>query len=74
MIKIIYQDKEIGVEDQNIGTISYEITLNEDITGYDVIDAIVKVMRVAEFHPDTIDRALRAALGIPEEEIEKIEE
>lgn len=74
MIKIIYQDKEIGVEDQNIGTINYEITLNEDITGYDVIDAIVKVMRVAEFHPDTIDRALRAALGIPEEEIEKIEE
>lgn len=74
MIKIIYQDKEIGVEDQNIGTINYEITLNEDITGYDVIDAIVKVMRVAEFHPDTIDRALRAALGIPEEKIEKIEE
>lgn len=74
MIKIIYQDKEIGVEDQNIGTINYEITLNEDITGYDVIDAIVKVMRVAEFHPDTIDRALRAALGIPEEEIGKIEE
>lgn len=74
MIKIIYQDKEIGVEDQNIGTINYEITLNEDITGYDVIDAIVKVMKVAEFHPDTIDRALKAALGIPEEEIEKIEE
>lgn len=74
MIKIIYQDKEIGVEDQNIGTINYEITLNEDITGYDVIDAIVKVMRVAEFHPDTIDRALKAALGIPEEEIEKIED
>ena len=74
MIKIIYQDKEIGVEDQNIGTINYEITLNEDITGYDVIDAIIKVMRIAEFHPDTIDRALKAALGIPEEEIEKIED
>lgn len=74
MIKIILDDRELGVEDQEIGAIHYEIDLNADATGYDVIDAIVKVMNIAEYHPQTIDRALRAALGLPEEEIEKIEE
>lgn len=70
MIKIILTDKEIGVEDQEVGTIHYEVELNSDATGYDVIDAIVKVMNIAEYHPKTIEKALRAALGLPEEEIE----
>lgn len=71
MIKIILDDKEFGVEDQEIGTIHYEVDLSGDATGYDIIDAIVKVMNIAEYHPQTIEKALRAALGIPEEEIEK---
>ena len=74
MIKIILEDKEIGVEDQEIGAIHYSVSLNNDATGYDVIDAIVKVMNIAEYHPETIRKALRAALGLPEEEIEKLED
>ena len=70
MIKITLTDKEIGVEDQEVGTIHYEVELNSDATGYDVIDAIVKVMNVAEYHPETIKKALRAALDDQEEEIE----
>ena len=71
MIKIILADKEIGVEDQEVGTIHYEVELNSDATGYDVIDAIVKVMNVAEYHPETIRKALRAALDA-REEVEEI--
>ena len=71
MIKIILEDKEFGVEDQEIGAIRYEISLNSDATGYDVIDAIVKVMNIAEYHPKTIEKALKAALGLPEEEERK---
>lgn len=74
MIKIILEDKEFGVEDQEIGAIHYETSLNGDATGYDVIDTIVKVMNIAEYHPETIRKALRAALGLPEEEIEKLED
>lgn len=68
MIKIILDDRELGVEDQEIGTIHYEVDLNADATGYDVIDAIVKVMNIAEYHPQTIEKALKAALGMKEEE------
>ena len=71
MIKIILEDKEFGVEDQEIGAIHYEISLNSEATGYDVIDAIVKVMNIAEYHPKTIEKALKAALGLPEEEERK---
>ena len=71
MIRISLEDKEYGVEDQEIGAIHYEISLNGDATGYDVIDAIVKVMNIAEYHPETIKKALRAALGLPEEEERK---
>ena len=68
MIKIILEDKEFGVEDQQIGAIHYEISLNGDATGYDVIDAIVRTMKVAQFHDTTIENALKAALGLPIEE------
>ena len=74
MIRISLEDKEFGVEDQEIGAIHYEMSLNSDATGYDVIDAIVKVMQIAEYHPETIRKALKAALGLPEEEIEKLED
>lgn len=70
MIRISLEDKEYGVEDQEIGSIHYSVSLNNDATGYDVIDAIVKVMNIAEYHPETINKALRAALGLPEEEDE----
>ena len=70
MIRISLEDKEYGVEDQEIGTIHYAVSLNNDATGYDVIDAIVKVMNIAGYHPETIEKALRAALGLPEEKEE----
>ena len=67
MIRISLEDKEYGVEDQEIGSINYSVSLNNDATGYDVIDAIVKVMNIDEYHPKTIEKALRAALGMEEE-------
>ena len=76
MLKIIYDDKEVGAEDTYIGTVHYEVTLDNDISGYDVIDAIVRTMKVAQFHDTTIENALKAALGLPvnEPKIEKTED
>lgn len=68
MITIIYDDNEIGVEDQTIGKIHYTTELTNEATGYDVIDTIVRVMRVAGYQEDTIKRALEAALGLNENE------
>lgn len=62
MLKIILDEREVGCEDAYIGNIHYEATLDNDATGLDVINAIIKVMRVAEYHPNTIKRALEEAL------------
>lgn len=61
-IRIIYDDREIGCEDQDIGSIHFEQEIRDEATGYDVIHAIVKVMQIAEYHPNTIQNALADAL------------
>ena len=61
-IRIIYDDREIGCEDQDIGSIHFEQEIKDEATGYDVIRAIVKVMQIAEYHPNTIQNALADVL------------
>lgn len=53
-IRIIYDDREIGCENQDIGSIHFEQEIKDEATGYDVVRAIVKVMQIAEYHPNTI--------------------
>ena len=46
-IRIVYDDREIGCENQDIGSIHFEQEIKDEATGYDVIRAIVKVMQIA---------------------------
>lgn len=61
-IRIIYDDKEVGCEDQYIGNIHFEQEISGEATGYDVVRAIVKLMQIAEYHPNTIQNALADVL------------
>lgn len=61
-IKISVKDEEIGCEDNFIGNIDINYTLNGGATGYDVINTMVKVMEIVGYHPETIKKALEETL------------
>ena len=62
MLKIVYKDKEFGADINEIGNINYKLELSNDITGTELIESIVKLMKVMEFSSTVIQQALENVL------------
>ena len=62
MLKIVYKDKEFGANINEIGNINYKLELSNDITGTELIESIVKLMKVMEYSPTVIQQALENVL------------
>lgn len=62
MLKIVYKDKEFGADVNEIGKINYKLELSNDITGTELIESIIKLMKVMEYNPTVIQQALENVL------------
>ena len=62
MLKIVYKDKEFGADINEIGNINYKLELSNDITGTELIESIIKLMKVMEYSPTVIQQALENVL------------